>query len=268
MGNYLSYDTTNIKRKYTLKTDVYDSRDQVHDFPIMGCCRLKFIDKASLRDKFKFQVYDQGDLGSCTANSISGALQYDDIIEGLKSEDAEHPSRLFIYYNERKLEGDTSTDAGASIRDSVKAVNKFGFCKESLWPYRTTYFATKPPSKAYKDAEQHKDIKYKRVNQVLDDIRYCIAIKKLPVLIGFKVYKSMESGDVAKTGVVPLPVDGDNPIGGHAVLLVGYDDTKQLFCFRNSWSESWGDNGYGYLPYSYVLDNKLANDFWTIKKIR
>jgi C1A family cysteine protease len=208
-------------------------------------------------------VYDQGQLGSCTANAIGAALQFDQIKQG------EHdflPSRLFIYYNERQLEGTIGTDSGAQIRDGIKSVNKVGAPPETDWPYDIAKFSQKPPDEAYVDALKHQAISYQRVTRVLGQMKGCLA-DGYPFVFGFTVYESFESPDVAKTGKAPLPQPGEKVLGGHAVVGVGYDDTSQTFLVRNSWGTGWGLGGYFTLPYAYLTERGLASDFWTVRRV-
>ena len=208
-------------------------------------------------------VYDQGKLGSCTANSLAFCYHYDELLQNQKSPFV--PSRLFIYYNERALEGDVPEDNGAQIHDGIQVLNNTGVCPESMWQYDITKFAVKPTVECYSEAQNHKSVDYNAVEQTLDQLKACL-ISGFPVAFGFVVYESFESEQVAKTGVVPMPKPGEKVLGGHAVALVGFDDNKKVFVVRNSWGNSWGDKGYFYMPYDYVLDNNLADDFWTVKK--
>jgi C1A family cysteine protease len=209
-------------------------------------------------------VYDQGQLGSCTANAIAGALQFD----RLKQKIADFtPSRLFIYYNERVIEHTVNTDSGAQIRDGIKCVGTQGDCPETEWPYVITKFKTKPPAKCYADAVQYKAVTYQRVTQTLGQLKGCLAAG-FPFVFGFTVYESFESAAVAKSGHASLPKSGEQVVGGHAVVGVGYDDAKQWFIVRNSWGAGWGMKGYFTLPYAYVTDANLASDFWTIRVVQ
>ena len=208
--------------------------------------------------------YDQGNLGSCTANAIAGALEADQIVQKLPTYT---PSRLYIYYYERAAEGTISTDSGAEIRDGIKVVNDQGACKETTWPYDITQFATRPSSTADTEASQHKAVKYMAVAQTLKAIQTAIVLG-YPVVIGFNVFNQFESDVAAATGVITMPSSTDQSIGGHAVTLVGYDNHYKAFKFRNSWGASWGSNGYGFIPYQYVLNSDLSADFWAIETIQ
>lgn len=209
-------------------------------------------------------VYDQGQLGSCTANAIAGALEFDQIKE---QQTPYTPSRLFIYYNERAMEGTISTDSGATIRDGIKSVARLGDCPESEWPYDISQFAVQPPVQCYDDALMHKIISYQRVEQNVEHLKAVLA-SGYPVVFGFSVYESFESAEVAQSGIVPMPAQNETVLGGHAVLAVGYDDATQRFLVRNSWSTSWGVAGYCTMPYAYLASRGLASDFWTIRTVQ
>ena len=207
-------------------------------------------------------VYDQGQLGSCTGNGVAGVVQFDAMKEKLV--DTSTPSRLFIYYNERVIEGTVKSDSGAQIRDGIKTVAATGACDETLWPYDITMFAHKPPAACYKAAKGQRAIEYARVGQTLSQFKACLA-SGYPIVFGFTVYESFESPAVASTGVVPMPAAGETVLGGHCVVAVGYDDASQRFTIRNSWGASWGLAGYATMPYAYLLSSSLASDFWTVK---
>ena len=209
-------------------------------------------------------IYDQGQLGSCTANAIAAAIEYEQIKE--KDKTPFIPSRLFIYYNERLMEGTVKQDAGAAIRDGMKIVATNGTCKEITWPYIISKFKSKPNKKAYIEGLKYISKIYSSVSQDLNSIK-TVLFNNDPIVFGFTVYESFESDIVAKTGIVPMPTKNEKVLGGHAVLIVGYDDTKQMFLIRNSWGTNWGLNGYFWMPYNYIIDPNLASDFWVIKSV-
>jgi C1A family cysteine protease len=208
-------------------------------------------------------VYDQGQLGSCTANAIGAALQFD---QKKQKEQDFMPSRLFIYYCEREVEGTIDSDSGAQIRDGIKCVNSQGAPPETDWDYNIDKFKDKPPQQAYDDAQLHQALAYQRVPRAVSQMKGCLA-DGFPWVFGFRVYESFESDAVAKSGEAPMPASGEQALGGHAVLAVGYDDATQRFLVRNSWGEGWGMAGYFTLPYAYLSDRGLASDFWTVRSV-
>lgn len=199
---------------------------------------------------------------NCTAFGISGAYEYDLKKQGLTDF---LPSRLFLYYNERVLEGDVSEDAGAQIRDGIKSIATTGICEDVLWPYNTANFAVKPPDTAYTDALNHKAVKYYNVPIIEQDMLQALA-QGFPVVIGIMVYESFESEKVADTGFVPMPKPNEQLLGGHCVLVVGYNATEGHLIVRNSWGKDWGDEGYFYLPFGFITPS-LMSDCWVVNAI-
>jgi len=208
-------------------------------------------------------VYDQGQLGSCTGNAIAGAIQFEQMKQKLKSFT---PSRLFIYYNERVKEHTVASDSGAQIRDGMKVVAKLGAPPETDWPYDINQFADKPPASAFTDAAKNKVTSYQRVTRSLSQFKGCLA-SGYPFVFGFTVYDGFESTTVAQTGHASMPQANEQVVGGHAVLAVGYDDQNQWFIVRNSWGTTWGMDGYFTLPYQYLLETNLSDDFWTVRLV-
>ena len=253
--------------RYGWKPDLPDQRDLLYSAPVLALQKLP--PKVDLR-KGCPPVYDQGQLGSCTANAIGAAVQFDQKKQGLKDY---VPSRLFIYYNERDIEGTTDQDSGAMIRDGVKSVNKLGTCAETSWPYDPSPYPPNPlltqkPSVAcYGEASKHLAVQYSRVPRTLNQMKGCLA-SGYPFVFGFTVYQSFEGDPVATTGEVPMPGPAETVLGGHAVLAVGYDDSSQRFVVRNSWGTKWGIKGYFTMPYPYLLDGNLSDDFWTIRLVQ
>lgn len=209
-------------------------------------------------------VVDQGQLGSCTANALAGAVGFTQMKEGLRLVFA--PSRLFIYYNERAMEGTVNSDSGAQLRDGIKSVATRGVCPEAQWPYDIAKFADPPSAACYQTALAHRALRYQRLVQQLNQMKGCLA-SGYPFVFGFTVYQSFESAQVAQTGHAPLPQPGEAALGGHAVAGVGYDDAHQWFICRNSWGAGWGMQGYFTLPYTYLAQRELSSDFWTIRLV-
>ena len=232
-------------------------------------------------EAMKSPILDQGSLGSCTANAIASAITYSNYkqkMAKLKNEITAvspqmfnvffFPSRLFIYYNERAMEGSINSDAGAQIRDGIKSVNRQGACREiPTHPYDIAQFTKKPSRQAYEEAKNYQALSYQRIdNYNMNSIKTCLA-EGFPIVFGFSVYESFMSMDVAKTGMVPMPPKSEKLLGGHAVLMVGYDDVSGKVVCRNSWGEDWGAAGHFYLPYEYITNSNLTANLWVIKLV-
>lgn len=206
-------------------------------------------------------IEDQGRLGSCTANALAGALEYLERRNGVPFKDL---SRLFIYYNERVIEHSVKFDSGASLRDGMKTLVKQGVCCEKRWPYVISRFTVRPGAACYKEALSHQVTMYQRILS-LPEMFACLA-EGFPFVFGFTVYESFESVEVTKTGVAVMPGPGERALGGHAVLAVGYDEQEKVFFVRNSWGTRWGQEGYFTMPFAYLEDRSLSDDFWTIRR--
>lgn len=252
-----------IGRKYGWKRSLPDFRD--HKFAVPAhLVAAPLPPSVDLRPKMP-APYDQSELGSCTANATGGLAHYLFIKEG---KPAYVPSRLFIYYNERVLEDSVNEDSGASLRDGMKVLNKQGAPHETIWPYCIKKFKTRPPKAAYADGLNHLLVKYESVDNTKVDLMKAALAAGYPIAGGFSVYESFESDAVAKTGIVPMPGKDDSALGGHAILVVGYDDAKKWYIVRNSWGSGWGDKGYFYMPYDFFSNPDLADDFWVGKLIK
>lgn len=247
-----------IKKGLGWRPDLPDHRDLRLSLPV----KTNLPAGIDLRPQMP-NVYDQGELGSCTAQAIAANIQFAakrQLGELLRNQ---CPSRLFIYYNERWLEGSIPVDAGAYIRDGIKSLERWGMVQERFWPYHPHRFAEAPPADVYKRAAMELVKEYARVNQDVQSLKTCLATKG-PVIFGFSVFESFMSEETAKTGLVTMPKSDEASMGGHAVLLVGYEESKKHFIVRNSWGKDWGKKGYCFMPYDYVSDPNLSDDFWHI----
>jgi C1A family cysteine protease len=242
-----------LRKGFGWLPDVPDARDYTF--------KPKFIRppvKVDLRDKCP-AVQDQGNLGSCTAQALVSALEF---LEIKHDETFSDYSRLFVYYNERVYINTVNEDSGAIIRDGIKSLNRKGVCPEAMWNYDISKFADKPTKACYTEARLHKTISYQRINTFAQMIA-CLA-EGYPFIFGFAVYESF--WDANDSGVVPMPnFQSESVIGGHAVLCVGYDKDTQRFICMNSWGTDWGSNGFFTMPYEYVRNKNLADDFWVIR---
>lgn len=223
-------------------------------------------------------VEDQGSLGSCTANAAVGVVEYYENRAFGKYLDA---SRLFLYKVTRNLIHMTG-DTGAFLRSTMGALVLFGAPPEEYWPYKITDFEKEPTAFCYAFAQNYQAIKYYRhdpsgtkTDVLLDRIKKYLSAGQLS-MFGFTVYNSIEQA--GKDGKIPFPGKGERIEGGHAIVAVGYDDKMKIknisagekettgaLLIRNSWGKEWGEAGYGWLPYEYILEG-LAEDFWSILK--
>lgn len=209
-------------------------------------------------------VYDQGDLGSCTANALCAAYRYEMMRQ--KEKDI-NMSRLFLYYCERALEKTINEDGGAQLKSGIMVLKNTGVCIEKLWPYLIEKFTVKPTPQCYMNAKLHHTLKVQKLSQDLDDLKQSL-VDGFPFVFGFVVYKSFESQEVANTGIMQMPQKDEEVAGGHAVMAVGFDNSQNSFIVRNSWGTDWGINGYFYMPFGYVTDDNLAFDFWALQLVK
>lgn len=247
-------------RIYNVVRDSFDPRDHIYSTPRPAVLPVS----VDLRP-FCPPVLDQLSIGSCSSQAFANADLYAQMQEDRTK--AVLPSRLFIYYRERVIEGTVRQDAGAQLRDGIKVLASQGAPPESEWPYDITKYAVDPGTVVTAHAARHKVTSYTSVPQSLTGLKTALAIEKRPIVFGFQVFAGFESQEVARTGIMAMPKPHEQCLGGHAVLLVGYDDARQCFIVMNSWGTNWGDKGYFYMPYAYATNPKLASDFWLIRTV-
>jgi len=244
-----------MSRVYGWRPSLPDHRDLKFDHT-----SVPILDEVDPReDPMMPVVYDQGQLGSCTANAVAACLQYNHgVVYGRK---ARRPSRLDIYYGERELEGSLGRgDTGAFGRDGFKFAQQTGYLLERKWPYDISQYAVTPPDGTRIKLEQQ----YAAVPQVEDSIKAALSNRQT-VAFGFTVYDSFESAKTAETGVVSMPSKSESVLGGHEVLAVGYLEAQPDYVLcRNSWGTGWGLAGYFLMPWDYILNPDLASDHRTI----
>jgi C1A family cysteine protease len=239
-----------IGRKYGCRVD-FPKKDDIAYRPKIARMEAQIPSMINLVDKFP-ACWDQGDLGSCTGHGTVGAMVY------------LHPdqmfSRLDAYYNGRVIEGDVDQDNGAQISDVISGLTNTGVIPEIDWPYNPATFAT--PPKALETYPIVKAVQASRVAD-LEDLKSALA-EGFPVVIGFSVYSNFESQEMNESGILTMPGPSDELLGGHCVLVIGYDETTQQCFVRNSWGTGWGPfNGNFYMPYRYF--NTLVSDMWVIQ---
>jgi C1A family cysteine protease len=244
-----------MKHKYGWKRQPIDERDHKYALKVM---RLP----SKVNQSMKITVRDQMTIGACTGFGICYAVRHMDKPD--KNGVRINPSPLFLYYNERWIEGTINEDAGAVIRDGFKALKKWGICQEPLHPYIPEKFNVKPSESSYVNALLHQTGDYQAVPQTLCDMQQALATGHL-VVGGIQVYENLETDAVDESGNIPMP-EG-NEIGGHCIALHGYDNKRKQFLLVNSWSNTWGRKGFGTIPYDYWLNPDLASDFWVLTKV-
>lgn len=255
----MSYTT----RAFGWRPDLPDQRD--FRFALAPGAQRTLPQAAAIPARIMPPIWDQLDLGACTA-FMAGFLH--ETMRRKQGLTKQTPSPLFTYWWTRYWEAglaQTKWDSGATIRSAVRSLVKYGQPTEEAWPYRPELFTRRPPAKAVAEAEQRQALSYQRVTS-LDGIRAAI-VDECPVGFGYMVYESHMTAAVERSGRVPMPSLSEAPLGGHACSFVAYDDTKRLLKFRNQWGPSWGDKGYGYLPYEYVTNPQLCMDWWIVRQV-
>ena len=214
--------------------------------------------KVDLR-KHMTRVEDQGELGSCTANATAGAYEY--LINMNQGVSDYNVSRLFLYYNARAIDNNTSRDDGTFNSSILQSLNEKGVCSEETWPYVVNKFAQKPSSESYTEALDNRISKYEFVPLDLNTWKSVLA-EGYPIIFAAVIYDSFYN---PRKGFISMPKSNETDGGGHAMCCVGYSDPDQCFIVRNSWGHQWGDGGYCYIPYEYMMNPNLnCNDSWVI----
>ena len=203
-------------------------------------------------------IDDQLSLGACSADAIVAAVEYK--CPGFLG------SRLFVYYNERLLSQTVNSDSGSSIENGMKVVSTYGVCDEALYPYRPDHFTDVPSPEAYTNALLHKVLAYSKLPLDMNALKNCL-VGGNPFIASIIIYSSFQrTGDIGGT-MIPMPMANQDSLGGHAVLICGYDDSLQSWILRNSWGLDWGVRGYCYLPYLYLLDSSLCSECWVVSSV-
>jgi C1A family cysteine protease len=247
------------KRKFGWIKDLPDKND------LQLALSVRKLPKEIDLSAFCPPVYDQGNLGSCTANAIASAYEFDHIKQGLGMF---MPSRLFIYYNERVIEHTVDQDSGAMIRDGMKSIahgsKGSGVCSEDLWPYDINKFTERPTEECYISAKKDEALIYQKIKQTSQQLKSCL-VDGFPFVFGFTVYSNFM--DIGSDGIMSMPQGSVE--GGHAVKSAGYVliNGKKYYKIKNSWGTGLGYKGYFFMPDEYMHESELASDFWTIRKV-
>lgn len=239
------------KSHFAVKEDRSDWRDLPYNF-----ARVPLRDNVDLR-QWASAVEEQYNIGSCTSQAIIGA--YELLIRKNFPEKYVDLSRLFVYYNGREIENIITEDAGIYVRDGLKAIRNNGICAESLWPYDAKLFSTRPSEECYADARSRNIKNYRRLSS-LDDILDAVNAD-CPVVFSMEVFGDfrrleMHPGDC----ILKMPESDEIPVGGHAMLVVGYDLDKKLLLVRNSFGKDWCMDGYCWIPFNYARSHFI--DRW------
>lgn len=244
-----------VKENAVVKSprDVRDHRVQLLNY------KAKLPSSVNLRRNLPY-VFDQGNIGSCTANSTGSMYSW---VAFSQNAGLFIPSRLFLYYNTRALQGTVSYDSGASLRATMQALRQNGVCAETKWPYEYAKLFDTPTADCYSEGADRQALSYASVPISLIPMKNVLRTR--PFVLGIAVYSSFFHPSVSRTGQVPVPnTRKESLLGGHAVLVLGYDDRRKSFFCRNSWGTSWGLKGDFYLPYEYATNRKLAFDAWVL----
>jgi C1A family cysteine protease len=245
--------------KFNLKRDPHDERD--HMFKL-STVPIIVPSKVDLSSKFP-PVWHQGSIGSCTGHGVAAVLKF-----VKKTLFQSIPSRLFIYTNAKVVDGsDPTEDSGASIRSALKGVGTYKCVDETVWKYSESNACITPPTDVYKKATEPVKMAYERVPQSLNTIKGCLFNNK-PIVIGIQCYESLMDPATMSTGQIPIPnTVSETSLGGHCIVLCGYDDATQSFLLRNSWGNKVGlpqKRGYFTIPYAYIINRELTSDLWTL----
>lgn len=255
--------------KCKLKRQKNDIRDYKFHIEYEQIINVNLPDKINLYNLIQLPILDQDNLGSCTANVTSNAILF--YLKQYKMKEYQ-PSRLYIYYFSRLLEGNIDEDSGCDIRSVLKAISKYGACDELIYPYNISKFKERPPNNCIIDAKLRiKKIRYLSIEQNLRVIKNCL-YRGYPIILGVNMYESFEDKDTLNSGDIPIPdINIEKNLGFHCILLIGYNEynvNNKFFIFINSWGDNVGYNGIFNIPYEYILSYHLASDFWAIDYIK
>lgn len=254
------------KNKYGWTPSLPDARDVMYSH-VRNIYAAALPEKVNLAKSEKLagtswtKILNQGNLGSCGPHTAAVDLIHSALYRE-NQVSTPLPSVQYIYWFTRYIMGTINQDSGVQNRALMKALFQYGWCDEQLCPYDIPSFRNKPSDAAIAQAKTRRITKYAAIDQNLDVMRGALANGDT-FIFGFSVYESFESDRTEQTGDVSYPSRGEQQLGGHDVLICGYDDQTRMFDFRNSYSSAWGNGGYGRIPYEYATNPQLAGDFWS-----
>jgi C1A family cysteine protease len=250
--------SSNIPLNY--KFQEIDKRDYIHPACLTLNAPTPVLPKSIIvPNTTNIVILNQGNLGSCVSNAFIQCIN-------VMTNKLVFGSRLFMYFNGRAVANyPLDTDTGLTVRDGCKSISNYGLCGETIYPYNISLFAMLPSLQSYQKSLLFKNFTYYFVNQNIDSIKNCLNTTKNPIIFGINVYTSFMSNAVATTGIVPMPnMKTEQLEGGHCVIMIGYDDSKQWVICMNSWGTGWGNKGLFYLPYAYIMNSSLSSDFCSL----
>ncbi len=254
----------------------FNNIENINDNEILGINNLDLNNEDTINE-LKYDIYeknkdyfpeivDQGNIESCVPTCISTVYYY------LTMKQSNYLnfriSRLYLYYQFRRLYDDVNLDEGSTIKDCINILHKDGIVPEFLYPYIESKVFNNP----FNNTSEFLD-KYSKFCRCLgfENISRKVIKQKLlldhPVLCGIKLFDSVYTDEVRNSGIIKYCEEYDKILGGHCIILIGFDDDKKYYKFINSWGPKWGDNGFGYLPYDYIKNIRLSNEFYIIKNI-
>ena len=210
-----------------------------------------------LRNKWIFKIENQGSQGSCAANATASAIEF--VLSN--SGDSPEVSRSFLYYMARSLRNWQNQDTGSLIRDNIKVAASIGIASEFCMPYNDRDYKTPPSLKCLEEANRHKIGNYYSIDGI-EQYKTCLS-EGYPVIFGMYLFSQFMNN---VGGKIEMP--SGVSIGGHAMVMCGYDDAKEYLIIRNSWGPFWGDGGFAYLPYDYLRTDGWSDDAWTIREVK
>lgn len=262
--NLASSDKSTDLNLYVDSNTLLENNDS-NNFSNLQKFKKNKTDKYNIYEKYpEFfpELVEQGNMDSCVPTCLSTIFYYNSFKQGNYLNF--RISRLFLYYNARELYQEISDDNGARIIDCIKILKKIGSPPEMAHPYNEKFIYKKPNNLSFKLAKYCKLLGFKELQR--NEIKKNLLLN-YPVICGIKVYDNFNNEKTIKTGKVLLPENNDEIIGGHSIIIVGYDDNKQKYTFINSWGKSWGNDGFGYIPYDYINNVDLADEFFILTQI-